>query len=335
MKIAAIVLLACPVFAQDRPGTGWKNVTGGVGGETWGYAGVTLVAAVPDRDEIIAGVSESGLWSSVDGGETWKKLGAQDREPIKHRPHQIVFDPKNSRTFWVSGCYGAGIFRTSDGGGTFHRLGKVQHVDGVAVDFADPARRTLLTGLHEQARSLHQSRDGGETWEKIGDRLPEDSNFSTDPIILDSKTFLINTAGWMKGKAAGIYRSSDGGAGWSKVSELGVGGRALVASGGSILWQSVWGGGLVRSTDKGLTWTKIGGPVKSSVIEIPGGRLVGHADQQLYLSKNDGTSWEKLGDPLPAKIGGVVYNNKRKAFFAWRSSEKKVADAIFRWEAAE
>ena len=94
MKIAAIVLLACPVFAQDRPGTGWKNVTGGVGGETWGYAGVTLVAAVPDRDEVLAGVSESGLWSSVDGGETWKKLGAQDREPIKHRPHQIVFDPK-------------------------------------------------------------------------------------------------------------------------------------------------------------------------------------------------------------------------------------------------
>ena len=70
MKIAAILLLACPVLAQDRPGTGWKNVTGGVGGETWGYAGVTLLAAVPDRDEVLAGVSESGLWSSVDGGDS-------------------------------------------------------------------------------------------------------------------------------------------------------------------------------------------------------------------------------------------------------------------------
>jgi photosystem II stability/assembly factor-like uncharacterized protein len=333
MKLAAILLAA--VLTQEKPSSGWKNVTGGVGGETWGYAGVTLLAAVPDRDEVLAGVSESGLWSTTDGGETWKKLGAQDREPIKHRPHQIVFDPKNPRAFWVSGCYGAGIFRTTDGGGAFYRLGKVQHVDGVAVDFTDPARRTLLTGLHEQTRSLHVSRDGGETWEKIGDRLPEDSNFSTDPIILDSKTFLINTSGWAKGKTPGIYRTSDAGATWTKVSEFGAAGRSLVTSGGTILWQSVWGGGLLRSADKGATWSKLSGPVKSSVIEISGGRLLGHADQQLYVSKNDGTSWEKLGEPVPVKIGGVVYDAKRRAFFVWRSSEKKVADAIFRWDAGE
>src|SRR5687767_15199088 len=143
MKTAAAILLACGLLSQEKPAAGgWKNVTAGVGGETWGYAGVTLLAAVPDRDEIIAGVSEQGLWSSADGGATWKKLAAQDRDQIRHRPHQIVFDPKNSRTFWVSGCYGPGIFRTTDGGASFRRLGSVNHVDGVAVDFSDPARRT-------------------------------------------------------------------------------------------------------------------------------------------------------------------------------------------------
>src|SRR6185436_656303 len=288
MKTGLILALGLGLFAQEKPSSGgWKNVTAGVGGETWGYAGVTLMAAVPDRDEIIAGISEQGLWSSADGGATWKKLGAQDREPIKNRPHQIVFDPKNSKTFWVSGCYGAGIFRTTDAGASFKRLGKLDHVDGIAVDFSDPARKTLLTGLHEQARSLHVSHDGGESWEKIGDRLPEDTNHSTDPIILDSKTFVINAAGWQKGKTWGIYRTADAGKTWAKVSESGPGGRALTTSAGSIFWQQMWGGGLLKSADRGATWTKTAAPVKSNAIEIPGGRIVALTDQQLFQSKDE------------------------------------------------
>ncbi|HXX93148.1 MAG TPA: hypothetical protein VEN81_05910, partial [Planctomycetota bacterium] len=309
---------------------GWKNVTANVGGETWGYAGVTLLAGVPDRDEILAGVSEQGLWSSLDGGATWKKLGGD----IKNRPHLILFDPKNPRTFWTSGCYGAGIWRTMDGGATFKRLGKLDHVDGIAVDFTDPARRTMLAGLHEQERSLQMSTDGGEKWEKIGDRLPEDSNFSTDPIILDSKTFLINTAGWRQGKTGGIYRSLDAGHTWSRVSDIGPSGRWLV-SGSTIFWPALWGSGLVKGTEKGNAWAKLGGPAKSCPIALPGGRIVALTDQQLYLSKDEGASWEKLGDPLPIKAGGVTYSPKRKALYVWRSSDKKSTDAIFRWEMTE
>lgn len=328
-----IMLTLAVLLTQAAPATkesGWKNVTAGVGGETWGYAGVTLMSAVPDRDEVLAGVSEAGLWSSSDGGATWKKLGAADKEPIKNRPHQIVYDPKNPRVFWISGNYGAGIFRTDDGGASFQRLGQLQHVDGIAIDFADPARRTLLAGLHEQTRSLHLSRDGGAKWEKIGDRLPEESNHSTDPLILDSKTFLVNTAGWAKGKHHGIYRSADAGATWTKVFDGGPGGRGLVTSAGDVFWQGVWGNGLMKGTEKGATWTKSGGPVKTNVVELPGGRLAGVADTQLYVSGNGGSTWEKVGDPIPMKAQGVVYNAKRKAFFVWKMSDKKATDTVWR-----
>jgi photosystem II stability/assembly factor-like uncharacterized protein len=319
--IATLLLLACQ--ATD----GWANVTAGVGGETWGYAGVCLLAAAPDRDEVIAGVSEAGLWSSADGGVTWKKLPGS--AGIRHRTHQVVFDPKDARRYWAAGNYGPGIWRTDDAGATFKRLGKLEHVDGIGIDFSDPARRTMLAGLHEQVRSLHLSKDGGETWEKIGERLPEDSNHSTDPMILDSKTFLVNTAGWAKGKAHGIFRSTDAGATWTKVSGLGPAARGL-AAGDAVYWQTVWGGGLAKSADRGATWTKLAGPVKTAVVELPGGRLAGLAERQIHVSSDGGARWEKLGPELPVKMQGVVYNAKRGAFFAWRMSDKKAADTVFR-----
>ena len=332
MRTSALLLLACSALAhgQSSPGGGWKNVTVGVGGDTWGYAGVTLMACAPDRDEVIAGVSESGLWSSADGGSTWKKLGGTSGAQIKNRPHQILFDPKDSKTWWLSGNYGAGIFKTTDGGASFRRLGKLDHVDGIAVDFSDPARRTLLAGLHEQERSLHVSRDAGETWEKIGERLPEDSNFSSDPLILDSKTFLVNAAGWKKGKSWGIYRSGDAGMTWSKVSELGPGGRALQASGGEIYWQAMWGGGLVKSADRGATWSKTAGPAKTNAIELPGGKLAALSDSQLFVSSNGGVAWEKAGEPVPIKAQGLAYSAKRRAFYVWRMSDKKSTETVYR-----
>ena len=58
------------------------------------------------------------------------------------------------------------------------------------------------------------------------------------------------------------------------------------------------------------------------------------ADQQLYVSK-DGASWEKIGDPIPIKPGGVTYSAKRRALYVWRSSDKKSADAVFRLDGIE
>src|SRR2546429_410806 len=81
--------------------------------------------------------------------------------------------------------------------------------DGVDVDFGDPERKTLLLGLHEQSQSVQLSTDGGQSWKKIGDKLPADSNHSSDPVLIDSKTFLVNTAGWKQKATLGIYRTED------------------------------------------------------------------------------------------------------------------------------
>jgi photosystem II stability/assembly factor-like uncharacterized protein len=317
---AVLLSLAGLAAAQpgDAPAADWVNVTNNVGGETWGAYGVTYMQAVPGSNTVIAGVSERGLWASGDRGATWRKLGGDE---MKFRPGRIVFDPKNTAVFWVSGCYGDAPFKTEDGGKTFQRLGKLAHADGVAVDFADPGRRTLLLGLHEQSQSLQLSRDGGNTWTKIGANLPADSNHSTDPIVIDSKTFLINTAGWKPKASLGIYRSEDGGQTWAKVSDFGPQGPPLVASDGAIYWQRVWGGGLLKSTDQGRTWKQISRAVKDNPIELPDKRLAALADAQIMVSSDGGVTWTKLGPPAPVKPNGITYSDKGKCFYAWRLSD--------------
>jgi len=328
--VAGVAFLTAVVCSHPARAE-WTNVTHDVGGDKWGYAGVCLLAAVPDSTAVIAGVSEAGLWRTDDLGKSWHQLAPDNPEPIRNRPHQIAFDPADPQRFWISGCYGASPFTTADGGKTFQRLGHLTHMDGIGIDFTDLQRKTLVVGLHEQARSVHKSIDTGMTWQKVGDGLPEDSNHSTDPIVIDAKTFVINTAGWAQKKSWGIYRTEDGGATWTKVSDLGCSSRALVASDGTIYWGICYGNGLVKSADRGRTWQKVLGPARFGPIQIGPGKIAALGGQQIYVSTDAGQTWDKLADPLPFKPSGITYNAQSKSIYAWRSTEKKVPDAILRW----
>jgi photosystem II stability/assembly factor-like uncharacterized protein len=327
--MATTVLTASVSFAGDPPEAGWANVTNNVGGEKWGAYGVTYMAAVPGSGAVIAGVSERGLWKTSDDGATWTKLGGDE---IRNRPGSIVFDPKDPAIFWESGCYGDSPFKTEDGGTTFQRLGKLAHSDGIAVDFTDPERKTLLLGLHEQSQGLELSTDQGKSWTKIGSRLPADSNHSTDPVLIDAKTFLINTAGWKQNATLGIYRSEDGGETWTAVSSFGPAGPALAASDGAIYWQRIWGGGLLKSADKGKTWKAVSKAIKNNPIELPDKRLAGLADDQIYVSADGGEKWTKVEPKVPFKPNGIIYSGKGQCFYAWRLSDnmKRQTESIVR-----
>ncbi len=322
-------------FAVAAPGVdlvsrklepGWTNVTGAVGGDVWGFGGVHTMSAVPGHDEVLAGISEAGLWSTRDGGASWGRLG----DFGKGRPWRIVFDPADAKRFWVSATYGGGIFATSDGGASFRRLGALRHVDGLAVDFSDPARRTLLATLHWTPGGLHRSRDGGETWEKIGDRLPAGEKIPSEVLILDAKTFVTNSI-----RPHAIYRSSDAGETWSTVSSHGPNGPALAASDGALYWQGLYGSGLLRSLDRGAVWTRLDGPVRTNVIELPDGRLAGTGGRRLFVSEDKGLTWSSTGPALPIVPAGLVYQASRRSFFVWQTHEPKIPDAIFRWTVPE
>jgi photosystem II stability/assembly factor-like uncharacterized protein len=328
---------AAPVDRQTQPQpaapqTGpWVNVTNNVGGDAWGYAGVCTIACRSGADEVIAGVSERGLWASTDGGQTWAPMGAEAKVKITHRPYAIVFDPRDANTFWESGNYGMGVFKTTDGGKTFERLGAtVANVDGLSVDFSDPDRKTIVIGFHEKIRFVMKSADGGKTWRQIGTNLPQKTNHSTNPLVLDAKTYLVNTAGWVEDHAFGIYRTEDAGQTWTRVSDRGTAGQPLLASDGTIYWGQIWDRGLLKSTDGGKTWTAVAGPVKRTPIEVPGGKLVAAAGARLYFSADGAATWKPIGPPAPFAPQAWAYNEKRNCFFVSRSTEKKSDSAIAR-----
>jgi photosystem II stability/assembly factor-like uncharacterized protein len=286
------------------------------------------MGTIPGTTTALAGISGVGVWATSDGGTTWTKCGAADSQQIAGRPVQFLFDPNAPKTFWVAASYGDALFRSDDGGMTFTKLGGLQHGDGVWVDFSDPQRRTLIMGMHEQARSLQLSTNGGQSWSKIGDKLPEGTKFSDHPVIIDAKTFLTNSSGWGGGTESGIYRSADAGATWTKVSTVGPGGHALVKADGTIFWQG--GNGLVRSTDKGLTWEQLGGPVRVQIFLVDKDTLGCASENHVLLSKDMGKSWTPFGPALPFKPDGVVFSAKRLSFFAYHLTEARSANAIAR-----
>lgn len=326
--LAAGWLGASAAGAADE-GSGWKIVAGKWDGRP--APPVWKLAAWPGKDEVVA--SAGALWSSKDGGETWQRMG-DGPGPSKGNAVQIVFDPKNKDTMWTSGMYGWGIWKTANGGKTLTPVGTQTHVDGYAVDFSDPERKVQLFGLHEQEHSLHKSTDAGATWVKIGDKIPQGSEFSTDPIIIDSRTFLINSCGWSKpGEEWGIYRSEDAGESWTKVSKEGASGNPLVTSKGDIFWATQWNYDLIKSADQGKTWTRVKSVARGIVEEVAPGRLValgGAKKAQLYVSKDDGSTWTAFGDSLPFTARNATYNAARKCFMA--CAEK---GEIARWDGTD
>jgi len=332
--LSLLALLNSPIRADDV----WKKIDGvWEGGST---AVIWKMVVWPGKDLVIASTRSNGLWSSSDGGENWKRMGQPGKTPSNAgQAVTFVFDPTDPKTMWTAGMYNYGVWKTSDAGQTFTHLGKNDHCDGIAVDFADPLRKTLLLGLHEQEHSLHRSTDGGLTWERIGDKIPEGTAFTTDPIIIDSKTYVINSSGYKKGEAWGIYRTEDAGQTWAQVSKEGAGGNYTFTSKGQIFWSCLWDQHMITSTDQGKTWSRVRGPARGRIIEVVPDTLIalgGSNKTRFFFSKDNAQTWTPFGPVVPFKGHDVAYDPIRKCLYVWKDIDTspviRPPGTIARWD---
>ena len=275
--------------------------------------------------------------------EQWIPLGqGPDSAVIVNRPSAIVDDPDQTNTFYESGLYNeGGVYRTTDGGETFERLGDVVNSDLVSVDFTDPARATMLSGRHEEPR-LYRTSDGGETWIEISAALPPEIGWAASPHVVDAQRHLLGTRG---ADASGVLRTADGGQSWDYVYEgNGVVGPVLQSTDGSLYWLLEGGAGIISSSDGGETWTEVVGPGvvstnASTLLELADGRLASYTDTNVITSDDRGQTWQPINAVLPYTPNGIAYAPEREAFYAWRfdceSGDNPVpADAILRLDVA-
>lgn len=307
----------------------WTNVTTNVGGEKWGKGGIVLMTAVPGSQDIIAGVGDGGLWISYDGGAGWRQLGVVGKTQITGQASHVLFDPKEPKTFWAA-TVGGGLYKTTDAGRRFEAMGTMASCGGIGIDFVDLDRKTLVVGVEGKSCNVQKSADGGKTWSNIGAALPVRTNFSSQAVLLDEKTYLVGVAGAGLGEF-GIYRSEDGGRMWKCVSSGGPVGQPLKSADGSLYWAQLWGKGLLKSSDNGKTWKALEGQVKVTPIDITADRLLAFDDRQMLVSPDGGKTWKNFGPPMPFKPSGIVFSDTRKSIYIWKSTgELKADDAIYR-----
>jgi BNR-Asp box repeat len=131
---------------------------------------------------IYVGTQMSAVYRSDDGGESFAELSSIQDLPSKpqwafppapntHHVHQITLDIDDPDTI-VFGVELGGVYRSSDRGATWVRTE------------ADPDPHTLRTHPSEPARMYEGggafpclSRDGGATWERLLDGLPDEVRY--------------------------------------------------------------------------------------------------------------------------------------------------------------
>jgi photosystem II stability/assembly factor-like uncharacterized protein len=161
---------------------------------------------------------------------------------------------------------------------------------------------------------VYLSTNGGQSWTNIGASLPADTGYSSNPLVVNAVTYLVNTSGG--GGSSGIYRTTNGGISWRQVSALGPSGPPLVASDGTIYWPA--NNSLLRSINSGATWTQVGSSIQPvHPIELSDRRLVSVGANNLIISADAGSTWSPFGAELPFKPEGVIYSPNRRAFFIW------------------
>jgi hypothetical protein len=325
----------------NDPNAPWQNVTGNLAGTPSDCGTIPYVTTKPGENLVVVGVVKQGVFASTDSGTTWSKLGTgAGSDDFTAGLAEVIFDPEDSNRWWLAGVRYGSPFRSDDNGLTLTKLGDFPQNDGIAVDLADPERKTILVGGHEQVQEVRYSSDGGANWSNIGASLPADSNHSSFPYIVDDSTFLVGTA------ANRVYRTTDKGASWTKVVDGGGGSDPLKHSDGSLYWAARDTGGVVRSTDDGVTWDTVtpNGTVYGMIpIELPDGRIAMRGPSGMLVTADQGATWEPVSPPVPNDYWWFTstYNAVDRAFytsrFACDGSTVVNDDAVMRfaWDYAQ
>ena len=236
-------------YVATATGGLWKTTNNGTTFETvfddQSTSSIGDVAIAPTDENLVwVGTGENnnrqssswgeGIFKSADGGRSWTNMGLVESRHIT----RIIVDPVDHDIVYVAALgslWGPGgdrgVYKTTDGGLTWDRVLYVDEDTGVTELVMDPSNnKVLYTATYQRRRSawgfngggpgtaIYKSTDAGQTWSELTDGLPEGPK---GRIGLDvyRKNPNIVYARIEHPDDGGIFRSDDGGASWTKMSD--------------------------------------------------------------------------------------------------------------------
>jgi hypothetical protein len=197
-------------------------------------------AVAGDRLTVWVGAASGGVWKSVDGGLEFKPVF--DKDGKSQSIGAIRIDPKDPKTVWVgtgetwtrnSVSVGDGVYKTTDNGETWSRLGleQTERIARIVLDPKDSNVAFVCATGHlfddHPDRGVYRTKDGGKTWEKVLYVAPDTgcSDIAIDPG--DGRTLYAGMWQFRRkpyffssgGPRSGLYKSTDGGSSWHKTSK--------------------------------------------------------------------------------------------------------------------
>ncbi|MFN2527435.1 MAG: WD40/YVTN/BNR-like repeat-containing protein [Candidatus Baltobacteraceae bacterium] len=313
----------------------WRSIGPYIGGR------VVAVAGVPsDPSLFYMGGVQGGIWKSNNYGQSWTNISDGKLPGIASSIGALAVAASNPQVIYagtgeadVRGDFntGDGIYKSTDAGATWHYAGlrDTHMTTSIVIDPHNPdvVYATSLGHVFKAnaERGVFKSTDGGKSWKKV---LFVDDNTGAAVVVMDQQdpktlyatTWQVDRKPWALtngGPGSALYKTTDGGAHWSKLSNnpgfagapFGKMGVSVSASNPNILYAIVQAheGGVFRSSNGGATWKRVNSEWKlrqrgfyyMGIYVDPTNSNVVYAPQvdSLFRSQDGGKTFKPLTPP--------------------------------------
>lgn len=352
----AVVLLLAPTaagalgaspLAQLTQKLQWRSIGPFIGGRAVAVAGIAS-----QRNVFYMGAVEGGIWRSDDYGQNWANVSDGKLPGVASPIGALAIAPSNPKVMYAGTGEsdirsdfdtGDGVYKTTDGGKSWSYAGlRDTHMTAdLAIDPRDPNVVYAASMGHvfkpNAMRGIFKTSDGGKSWRKVlfvddatgGVSLAMDPR---DPRVVYAAMWQAQRVPWKLtsgGPGSGLYKTVDGGAHWSKISNhpgfarglLGKIGVAVAPSNPRVVYAIVQAhdGGVFRSSDAGATWTHVNDEMKlrqrafyyNTIYVDPTNPNVAYAPQvdDVFRTKDGGKTW--TGTNVPHGDNHIVWINPR------------------------
>lgn len=296
----------------------------------------TAVTGIPGAPHtFLMGTTGGGVWKSDDAGHTWGNIsdgtfgGSIGAIAVAPSDANVIYVGEGSIDIRGNTSMGRGAWRSTDAGRTWKSAGlrtagqigrMVVHPANADVAYAAVLGRPFGRSAD---RGVYRTKDGGASWQRV--LFLNDSTGASDiamnprnPRILYASMWRAERKPWtlISGSTeGGIWRSTDGGDTWTKLSGglptglVGKIGITVSPANPDRVWAIVEAepaGGVYRSDDAGTTWTRTNSENKlrqrawyyTHIVADPQEEHVVYAlNTSLYRSIDGGTTFTEV--PVP------------------------------------